>query len=58
MDEPAVDRVAALDRLASQRFDLLVVGGGIVGAGIAEAAPFARVEVVDPSGRKAWTNPL
>jgi glycerol-3-phosphate dehydrogenase len=33
-----VDRVAALERLASQRFDLLVVGGGIVGAGIAEAA--------------------
>jgi glycerol-3-phosphate dehydrogenase len=38
VDEPAVDRVAALERLASQRFDLLVVGGGIVGAGIAEAA--------------------
>jgi glycerol-3-phosphate dehydrogenase len=30
-----VDRV---DALASQRFDLLVIGGGIVGAGIAEAA--------------------
>jgi glycerol-3-phosphate dehydrogenase len=35
MDESAVDRV---DALASRRFDLLVVGGGIVGAGIAEAA--------------------
>jgi len=23
-----------------------------------ETAPFARVEVVDPAGRKAWTNPL
>ncbi len=23
-----------------------------------ETAPFARVEIVDPSGRKAWTNPL
>lgn len=33
-----MDRVEALDRLGSQRFDLLVVGGGIVGAGIAEAA--------------------
>jgi len=33
-----VDRVEALDRLGSERFDLLVVGGGIVGAGIAEAA--------------------
>ena len=38
MDEPAVDRAGALDRLGSERFDLLVVGGGIVGAGIAEAA--------------------
>jgi glycerol-3-phosphate dehydrogenase len=32
MDEPA------LDRLAGEQFDLLVVGGGIIGAGIAEAA--------------------
>ena len=32
MDEPA------LDRLASTDFDLLVIGGGIIGAGIAEAA--------------------
>jgi len=41
MDEPAVDvggRDHALDELASRRFDLLVIGGGIVGAGIAEAA--------------------
>ena len=33
-----LDRAAALERLGTQRFDLLVVGGGIVGAGIAEAA--------------------
>ncbi len=33
-----MDRVDALDRLASRHFDLLVIGGGIVGAGIAEAA--------------------
>jgi glycerol-3-phosphate dehydrogenase len=32
------DRVAALEKLASREFDLLVIGGGIVGAGIAEAA--------------------
>jgi glycerol-3-phosphate dehydrogenase len=38
VDEFAVDRVAAVEQLASRRFDLLVVGGGIVGAGIAEAA--------------------
>ena len=31
-------RVDALERLGSRRFDLLVIGGGIVGAGIAEAA--------------------
>jgi len=33
-----VDRDRHLEALASRRFDLLVVGGGIVGAGIAEAA--------------------
>ncbi|MGH2999597.1 MAG: glycerol-3-phosphate dehydrogenase/oxidase [Gaiellaceae bacterium] len=33
-----MDRAGQLERLASQSFDLLVVGGGIVGAGIAEAA--------------------
>ena len=32
------ERVAALEQLASREFDLLVIGGGIVGAGIAEAA--------------------
>ncbi len=38
MDESPVDRDGRLEALASRRFDLLVVGGGIVGAGIAEAA--------------------
>ena len=39
LDESVVDeRVAATERLASVEFDLLVIGGGIVGAGIAEAA--------------------
>jgi glycerol-3-phosphate dehydrogenase len=38
MDEPAVDRVAAQEQLAAREFDLLVIGGGIIGAGIAEAA--------------------
>jgi glycerol-3-phosphate dehydrogenase len=33
-----MDRGERLERLSSRRFDLLVVGGGIVGAGIAEAA--------------------
>jgi len=38
MDKPAVDRDAGLEQLAARSFDLFVVGGGIVGAGIAEAA--------------------
>ena len=38
-------RVAALERLASREFDLLVIGGGIVGAGIAEAATAHGLEV-------------
>ena len=33
-----MDRVDAVEQLATRRFDVLVVGGGIVGAGIAEAA--------------------
>jgi len=40
-----VDRVAAIERLAARRFDLLVVGGGIVGAGIAEAATANGLDV-------------
>ncbi|HXH96558.1 MAG TPA: FAD-dependent oxidoreductase, partial [Gaiellaceae bacterium] len=38
-------RSEALERLASRRFDLLVVGGGIVGAGIAEAAAAHGLDV-------------
>src|SRR5581483_11686135 len=43
VDERPVDgvtdtRAAALERLGSTAYDLLVIGGGIVGAGIAEAA--------------------
>jgi glycerol-3-phosphate dehydrogenase len=40
-----VDRVDAIERLGSRRFDLLVVGGGIVGAGIAEAATAHGLDV-------------
>jgi glycerol-3-phosphate dehydrogenase len=40
-----MDRGAALERLASRRFDLLVIGGGIVGAGIAEAASAHGLDV-------------
>jgi len=38
LDESALDRLASVEQLASRRFDVLVIGGGIVGAGIAEAA--------------------
>jgi glycerol-3-phosphate dehydrogenase len=40
-----VNRVAAIERLASRQFDLLVIGGGIIGAGIAEAASAHGLEV-------------
>ena len=39
------ERVAAVERLASREFDLFVIGGGIVGAGIAEAASAHGLEV-------------
>src|SRR5437870_11131551 len=46
LDESVVDeRVTALERLASLEFDLLVIGGGIVGAGIAEAASAHGLQV-------------
>jgi glycerol-3-phosphate dehydrogenase len=45
MDERPLDRVAAVERLAERRFDLLVVGGGIIGAGIAEAATAHGLDV-------------
>jgi glycerol-3-phosphate dehydrogenase len=40
-----VDRVAAVEQLAERRFDLLVIGGGIIGAGIAEAATAHGLDV-------------
>ena len=33
-----MDRVASIEQLAARSFDVLVIGGGIIGAGIAEAA--------------------
>jgi glycerol-3-phosphate dehydrogenase len=45
MDEPTVDRVTAVEQLADRRFDLLVIGGGIIGAGIAEAATANGLDV-------------
>ena len=43
--EAPAGRAAARERLASRRFDLLVVGAGIVGAGVAEAASAHGLEV-------------
>jgi glycerol-3-phosphate dehydrogenase len=48
VDEPAVvltDRARALEQLGERRFDLLVVGGGIVGAAVAAEASRAGLAV-------------
>jgi glycerol-3-phosphate dehydrogenase len=48
LDETRLDltwRTTALDRLAGGRFDLLVIGGGIIGAGIAAEASRAGLAV-------------
>ncbi|MEE2703633.1 MAG: glycerol-3-phosphate dehydrogenase/oxidase [Myxococcota bacterium] len=41
----AATRAATLDRLERERFDLVVVGGGITGAGVARAATLAGLSV-------------
>jgi glycerol-3-phosphate dehydrogenase len=48
VDEPAVDlswRAPALEELSSHPFDLLVIGGGIIGSGIANEATRAGLAV-------------
>jgi glycerol-3-phosphate dehydrogenase len=48
VDEPAVEltwRSEALERLSGRHFDLLVIGGGIIGAGIANEAVRAGLSV-------------
>src|SRR5579884_825331 len=41
----AVDRTRLLNRAASERFDLLVIGGGITGVGVAREAALAGLNV-------------
>jgi glycerol-3-phosphate dehydrogenase len=48
VDEPdlaLVTRADALERLGSREYDLLVIGGGVVGAGVAEAASAHGLDV-------------
>ncbi|HZQ16165.1 MAG TPA: glycerol-3-phosphate dehydrogenase/oxidase [Gaiellaceae bacterium] len=40
-----MDRLSSVEQLAERRFDLLVIGGGIIGAGIAEAATAHGLDV-------------
>ena len=40
-----LDRTAVLDRLAAERFDVLVIGGGITGAGVARDAALRGLRV-------------
>ena len=55
---PIAQRVATLNRLRSETFDILVVGGGITGAGVAldAAARGLRVALVDQSDFAAGTS--
>jgi glycerol-3-phosphate dehydrogenase len=43
--DPSPNRAFAVEQLAERRFDLLVIGGGIIGAGIAEAAAAHGLDV-------------
>ncbi len=43
--EPPDLRARAVERLASEQFDVLVIGGGIIGAGVAAAAAHAGLRV-------------
>jgi glycerol-3-phosphate dehydrogenase len=42
---PLADRARALDRLGSERFDVLVIGGGITGVGVARDAALRGLSV-------------
>ena len=55
---PVAQRAATLNRLRSETFDILVVGGGITGAGVAldAAARGLRVALVDQSDFAAGTS--
>jgi glycerol-3-phosphate dehydrogenase len=45
MPRPLADRARAFDRMSSERFDVLVVGGGITGVGVARDAALRGLSV-------------
>lgn len=56
--DASADREVVLERLARERFDVLVIGGGITGAAIAHAATRAdlRVAIIDKRDFAAGTS--
>ena len=52
------DRAAAIERLRAETFDVLVVGGGVTGAGVARDAALRglRVALVDAGDWGAGTS--
>ena len=56
MKHVAFNRPQSLERLRNETFDLVVIGGGITGAGVAlDAASIADIYANDPHKRAVGT---